>query len=129
MKINKEEAKDPKQEQLDRIELRLAEICMWMRFQNRETLGKLLQEVLRSDRDRLIFELTDGVRSSTEIAQVVKVSQPRISQLWNSWKPLGIVVEVPSTRGRCRHICSLTELGIKTGLISTEAEPSNEQIA
>ena len=129
MRINKEEAKDPKQEQLDRIELRLAEICMWMRFQNRETLRTLLQEVLRSDRDRLIFELTDGVRSATEIAQAAKVSQPRISQIWNSWKPLGIVVEVPSARGRCRHISSLAEIGMKTGLTSTEAEPSSEQVA
>ena len=126
MKITKEEAKDPKQEQLDRIELRLAEICMWMRFQNRETLKELLQEVLRSDRDRLIFELTDGVRSATEIAQAAKVSQPRISQLWNSWKPLGIVVELPGTRGRYRHICSLAELGMKTSLTSIEASTSSE---
>lgn len=126
MKISKEEAKDPKQEQLDRIELRLTEICMWMRFQTRETLRELLQEVLRSDREKLIFELTDGVRSATEIAQAAKVSQPRISQIWNSWKPLGIIVEVPNARGRCKHICSLAELGMKTGLTSIEAEPSSD---
>lgn len=123
MKISKEQANDPKQEQLDRIELRLTEICMWMRFQNRETLRGLLQEVLRSDRDRLVFELTDGLSSTTEIAKFAKVSQPRISQIWNSWKPLGIVVEVPGTRGKYKHICSLNELGMKTALPSIEAEP------
>lgn len=124
--MTKEETREPKQEQLDRIELTLTEICLWMRFQNRETFRGLLQEVLRSDRDRLIFELTDGVRSTSEIAKAAKVSQPRISQLWNSWKPLGIVIEVLNARGRCRHICSLTELGIKIGLKSTEAEPSSD---
>ena len=103
-----------KEDQLDRIELRLAEICMWLRFQNREALRGLLQEVLRSDRDKLIFELTDGIRSATEIAQAAKVSQPRISQIWNSWKPLGLVVEVPTTKGRWKHICSLAEIGMNT---------------
>lgn len=126
MKISKEETKDPKQEQLDRIELRLTEICTWMRFQNRETLRGLLQEVLRSDRDRLVFELTDGLSSATEIAKAAKVSQPRISQIWNSWKPLGIVVEVPGTRGKYKHICSLNELGMKTALPSIEAESSSD---
>lgn len=126
MKISKEEAKDPKQEQLDRMELRLTEICMWMRFQNRELLRALLLEVLRSDRDRLVFELTDGLSSATEIAKAAKVSQPRISQIWNSWKPLGIVVEVPGTRGKYKHICSLNELGMKTALPSIEAEPSSD---
>lgn len=126
MKISKGETKDPKQERLDRIELKLTEICMWMRFQNRETLRGLLQEVLRSDRDRLVFELTDGLSSATEIAKAAKVSQPRISQIWNSWKPLGIVVEVPGTRGKYKHICSLNELGMKTALLSIEAESSSD---
>ena len=126
MKITKAESNDPKQEQLDRIELRLTEICMWLRFQNRETLGGLLQEVLRSDRDKLVFELTDSVNSTTKIAKAAKVSQPRISQIWNSWKPLGIIVEVPGTRGKYKHICSLNELGMKTALPSIEAEPSSD---
>lgn len=126
MKTGKEETKDLKQEQLDRIELRLTEICMWMRFQNRETLRELLEQVIRSDRDKLIFELTDGVNSTTEVAKAAKVSQPRISQIWNSWKPLGIIVEVPGTRGKYKHICSLNELGIRTAVTSKAAEPSRD---
>jgi len=122
----KEETKDPKQEQLDRIELRLTEICVWMRFQSREPLRELLQEIIRSDRDRLVFELTDGLRSATEIAKAAKVSQPRISQIWNSWKPLGIIVEVPGTKGKYKHICSLNELGVKTVLPPTVGEPSSD---
>jgi len=124
--MSNEGTKDPKQEQLDRIELRLAEICMWMRFQNRETLKELLEQFIRSDRDRHVFELTDGVNSATEIARAAKVSQPRISQIWNSWRPLGIIVEVPGTKGKYKHICSLSELGIKTAAISRETEPPRD---
>jgi DNA-binding IscR family transcriptional regulator len=98
---------------------------MWMRFQSRETIRELLQEVICSDRDKLVFELTDGLRSATEIAKAAKVSQPRISQIWNSWKPLGIILEVPGAKGKYKHICSLNELGIKTVLPLTEGETSS----
>lgn len=110
---------DPKEARLARIESRLDEICTWLRFQNRSALRTLLEEHLHGDRDRLVYELTNGARSATEIAQAAGVTQPRISQLWSRWKELGVVMEVPSTRGRCRHICSLGELGLE---ISSSAE-------
>lgn len=100
---------------LKRIESRLDEICMWLRFQNRSALKALLDDVLRSKRDRLVYELTNGSKSANEIAQAAGVSQPRISQIWARWKELGIIMELVGAHGRYRHICSLSQLGLEIG--------------
>lgn len=105
---------------LKEIELRLNEICMWLRFQNRSALKVLLEDVLRSKRDRLVYKLTNGSNSAKEIAQAAGVSQPRISQIWARWKELGIVMELTGVRGRYKHICSPSELGL-------EIEPSEDK--
>lgn len=105
---------------LKQIGLRLDEICMWLRFQNRPALKVLLEDVLRSKRDRLVYKLTNGSNSAKEIAQAAGVSQPRISQIWARWKELGIIMEEAGVQGRYRHICSLSELGL-------EIEPSEDK--
>lgn len=117
----KETGMEQKTASLRQIELRVDEICMWLRFQNRSALKVLLEDVLHSHRDRLIYELTDGSKSATEIAQAAGVSQPRISQVWARWKELGIVMELPGTRGRYRHICGLGQLGLETSSSGDEA--------
>ncbi len=111
----RETGTDQKGASLKQIELRLDEICMWLRFQNRSALKVLLEDVLRSKRDRLIYELTNGSKSATEIAQAAGVSQPRISQIWAQWKELGIIMELAGDRGRYSHICSLSQLGLEIG--------------
>jgi Cdc6-like AAA superfamily ATPase len=111
----KETGAEQKEASLKQIELRLEEICMWLRFQNRAALKTLLEDVLRTKRDRMIYELTNGSKSITEIAQAASLSQPRISQIWAQWKELGIIMESAGARGRYRHICSLSQLGLEIG--------------
>src|SRR3990172_8932618 len=91
----------------DRTQELLHEILLWMRFQNRQTFKTLLNEVLSSDADRRIYNLSDGERSQPEIARAAGVSQPTVSLKWKAWKNLGIVYEVPNGTGRCRHLASL----------------------
>lgn len=105
---------------LKQIEARLDEICTWLRFQNRSTLQALLKEALRSKRERLIYELTDGTKSATEIARTIGISQPRVSQVWNQWKELGIIMESVGAGARYTHICSLSQVGLDT-------EPSEDK--
>jgi predicted transcriptional regulator len=96
------------------IEL-LTEILHWQRFQNRQTLRSLLDEVLGSDADRLIYDLTDGKNSQPQIAKAAKVSQPTISYKWKAWRKLGIIHETREEPGRCRHLASLDALGLRKG--------------
>ena len=95
----------------DAVEL-LREILHWQRFQNRQALRAALEEILSSESDRKIYELTDGKRSQPEIAKRAKVSQPTISNKWKGWRMLGIVYELPDEPGRCCHLASLESVGL-----------------
>lgn len=95
----------------DAVEL-LREIVHWQRFQNRQALRAALEEILSSETDRKIYELTDGNRSQPQIAERAKVSQPTISNKWKVWRMLGIVYELPNEPGRCRHLASLKSVGL-----------------
>lgn len=91
----------------------LHEILLWLRFQNRQGLRALLSEVLANETDRFIYELTDGTKSQPEIARATGVSQPTVSLKWKAWRTLGIVYELPTEPGRCRHLADLRSVGIE----------------
>jgi hypothetical protein len=94
----------------------LREIVYWQRFQNRQALRGALEEILSSESDRRIYDLTDGNRSQPQIAQLAKVSQPTISNKWRAWRPLGIIYELPGEPGRCRHLAGLESVGLRVKL-------------
>jgi len=104
----------------------LTEIVQWQRFQNRQTLRAILGELLVTDTDRLIYELTDGKNSQPQIAKAAKVSQPTISYKWKAWRKLGIIHEIPEEPGRCRHLASLDSLGLDGGEVSVGGKQSQE---
>lgn len=108
----KETNLDQKTAQLKRIESALDEICMWLRLQNRSQLKGILEDVLRIKRDRIIYDLTNGTKSATDIARAVGVSQPRVSQIWAQWKDVGIIMEPTGPGARYRHICTLKQVGL-----------------
>jgi hypothetical protein len=95
----------------DAVEL-LRQIVYWQRFQNRQALRAALEEILTSETDRKIYELTDGKRSQPQIAERAEVSQPTISNKWKAWRMLGIVYELPDEPGRCCHLASLESVGL-----------------
>lgn len=97
----------------DQIMALLEEIVLWLRFQNRQHLKTLLDDVLTSEADRRIYELSDGRMSQPEIAKKAGVSQPTVSVKWKAWRSLGVVHELPEQQGRCRHLASLSSLGLE----------------
>lgn len=97
----------------DGMERILHEILLWVRFQNRQGLRALLNEVLANETDRIIYELTDGTKSQPEIARAASVSQPTVSIKWKAWRSLGIAYELPEEPGRCRHLADLRSVGIE----------------
>ncbi len=90
----------------------LLECLAWLRFQNRGNLALTLEQAFSSDRERLMYELTDGARSQGEIAKLVGVSQPTVLNAWNRWRRIGVVVEVSGMKGRCKRLASLRDLGL-----------------
>jgi len=62
---------------------------------------------------RRAYELLDGVRTSTEVADGAGVPKTTLSGWTRDWRNLGIANEVPTPKGvRIRHLISLAALGI-----------------
>lgn len=95
------------------IESKLDQILKWTRFAGVQQLKNILSQSLENDTAALIYEFSDGLRGTREIARLVGVrSHVTISNYWEKWGKVGIVEPSPTRQGRCRRICSLEEVGL-----------------
>ncbi|MEM3429403.1 MAG: hypothetical protein QXL25_07795 [Candidatus Bathyarchaeia archaeon] len=79
----------------------------------------------------LIYELSDGERSTREIATLAGVkSNATVSNYWRKWYKLGIVEPSEEHEGRFKKICSLEEVGLTIPpLLGTVAEEQTKEEA
>jgi hypothetical protein len=103
------------EERLAALDSKVDQTLFWLRLLAFDRLRQQVERLVRTDRDKLIYELTDGQHSTTEISKTVGISQPAVSSIWIRWRAEGIVAEVPQIRGRCKYVASLDELGIPRG--------------
>lgn len=89
----------------------LSEILRWTKIGALNLKESLAQELL-SEQQRLVYELTDGNRSTNEIATLSAVSQRTVMRWWQRWRELGFVDSSPRYQGRVQRLCSLRMLGI-----------------
>ena len=101
---------DNKPDELTRL---MKELVKWTRFSGKQQLKAMILENLKSDTEKLVYELSDGERSVREIEELTKVSKSRVGSYWEKWLALGIVEESERFQGRMKHICSLDEIGLE----------------
>jgi biotin operon repressor len=94
----------------DELLLLLRELVAWTKFQARGSLVRALSDLLSTENDRRIYELTDGSRNGTEVAGEVGVSKAAVSQKWKAWRKAGVLIESPEARGP-QHLASIESLG------------------
>ena len=106
----------------------LIEILKWMKFTGMEKLRKSIDDSMKTDIKKLVYELSDG-RSSPDISQETGVDESTIRDYWKAWAYLGLVEIHPDYKKRYRKLFSLSELGIEvpktrtgTGIIKTKSE-------
>lgn len=98
---------------LKSIELKIDQLLKWTRFAGLQQLKNTLTQTLTSDRELLIYELSDGERTTREIAKLVNLgSITTVTNYWKKWSKLGIVEPSPKRRGRFHRFCSLEEIGL-----------------
>ena len=88
----------------------MTEMVAWLRFENRSALRSALGEILSTDNDRAIYELTDGARTQTAIAGEVGVSPRAVGYKWEAWSNAGVVFR-PAGAKHLRHLASIESLG------------------
>ncbi|MGA7195127.1 MAG: hypothetical protein WBW94_16010 [Anaerolineales bacterium] len=73
---------------LNKICSRMVEL---LEFSNHEALENALSGIFANPRDRKIYELSDGSRSTREIGNIIGLDQKGISNLWKKWAKMDIV--------------------------------------
>jgi hypothetical protein len=96
----------------DAILNELREQTKWLRLLGLGSVRPLITQVLTSDRDRLVYENTNGLRTAREVAKLAGVSHPTVLKLWQDWLALGICIESRTQSGRAEHLVPLSKLGI-----------------
>ena len=104
----------------------MKELVKWTRFSGKQQLKAMILENLKSDTEKLVYELSDGERSVREIEELTNVSKSRVGSYWEKWLTLGIVEESERFQGRMKHICSLDEVGIEVPKTPREPPKAEE---
>lgn len=105
----------------------LREQTKWLRLLGFRSLRPLITEVLTSERDRLVYELSDGLRTARDIAKVAGVTHPTVLRLWQEWRALGLCAESTKQPGRAEHLVALSKLGVAVPRMSdTAGTPMSE---
>jgi hypothetical protein len=98
---------------LKNIEAKLDQILKWTRFAGMQQLQSILTSTLSNDTQLLIYEYSNGKRSTREIAKLTGIkSNQTISNYWQKWSSLGIVEPSQEYKGRFQRICSLEQVGL-----------------
>jgi hypothetical protein len=101
----------------DRSEQYLAEILRWIRASSHHTVSDALKaeferngelEVVKAK----IFQMSDGVATSVQIAKTLKVSQSSVSGHWKRWRQLGLAEPAGEGGRQTRRCFSLQDFGM-----------------
>jgi len=122
-----EETKDPQKRMVELLE----ELLKWTKASTRPTIKKICEENLKTDTEKLAYELSDG-KSSPVIASNVGIDPSTVREYWKKWVNAGMMEICPKYKKRYCKLFSLGELGIevpetKQEDVSEEAKDENER--
>src|SRR3989344_6228363 len=110
----------------------LMEILKWIKFSGMKEVRELLTNVLSTNTEKLMYELTDGEASTRDIAIKCNVAHVTVGNYWQKWKVIGILESTEKYNGkRYKKICSLKEMGIEvpeSGMKEVKSNPSENAI-
>ena len=112
---------------------KLDELIFWTRLSALPAFRALVVDSLREDVDKFVYELSDGERSTREIAQIVsrrgrRITHATVANMWRKWSLMNLVMPA-GRRGRYKRVVSLESLGIEVppiANVSVERGESNE---
>jgi len=105
---------------------KLDELIFWTKFSALPTFRGLLMDTLREDVDKLVYELSDGERSTRDIAQIIsrggrRITHVTVANMWKKWSILNLVISA-QRKGRYKRAVSLESLGIEIPQIEVPSE-------
>jgi hypothetical protein len=91
----------------------LREILKWTKIQGITQAKGVLTAALSSDKEKLVYEYSDGQHGTIEIGKLAGLGQTTVTRYWSRWATLGIVEPIAVKGGtRYRKMFSLGDFGI-----------------
>ncbi|RLI40314.1 hypothetical protein DRO69_13055 [Candidatus Bathyarchaeota archaeon] len=102
----------------EKIIEKLDELIFWIKISVMPNIRKEIMENLRDEIEKIVYELSDGKRSSRDIARIVsnrgsrRITHVTVLNMWKKWSILNLVIPA-QRKGRYKKITSLKALGIE----------------
>lgn len=116
------------EEAFERIGKLLEEQVRWTKFLATPHLREVFEKNVSTDEEKIVYELTDGERSTRDIEKIAKVGRTKVATLWKKWYKLSIMDK--STKyggGRLKKSFSLSEVGIDVPTMPQTQEEASVQ--
>lgn len=99
---------------LNDIHKTLKEQLKWTRFIGVRQLKAVFEETLSKDDEKIVYELSDGERSTRDIEKLTTVGRTTVARMWDKWYKLGLMERSEKYGGgRMKRSFSLAEAGIE----------------
>ena len=103
----------------DKIIELLEELVKWTKVASIPRVNELLLSVLKSPEEMIAYQISDGEKTSREVADVANVGKSSIVKWWKVWIRAGIAESASVQRGdRAKRIFSLDDFGIEVPKIA-----------
>jgi hypothetical protein len=105
----------------------LREIKYWVKVSSLPVIRRAAYENLRDDESKLVYELSDGQRSTREIAEELKksgivITHATVANMWKRWVAASLVEPSERYKGRFRKVAPLESFGMEPPEISKKGE-------
>ena len=77
----------------------LKEILKWQKFSGMRQVKEVLTSTLDNEKKIIAYHHSDGKNTSTIIANLSDITQPKVSDLWRDWFSLGLGELIPTSGG------------------------------
>lgn len=99
---------------LERIARAMEEQLKWTRLAGMSQLKAIFEQNLKTDQDKLVYELSDGERSTRDIEKLTDVGRTKIGALWKKWYRMGLMERSAKYEGkRMVRTFSLEDVGME----------------
>lgn len=100
-----------------------AEFFKIYKFINHSQIVDALNTELNDDKKKMVYELSDGEKTTRDIQKLAGISPSTITSYWKQWALKGIVVPA-QRKGRFMAAFNLAEYGLS--VISIDEQGENE---
>ena len=113
---------------LVRIEKVVREQLRWTKLAGQIQLKTIFEQNLKSDDEKKVYELSDGIRSIRDIENLTNMGRTKIGFVWKKWYKMGIMEKSEKYEGkRMKRSFSLSDVGMEVELPTDSQTPTQTE--